>query len=349
MATDSSTGYRYQPVFEPKGDVTDVAEGTAGPLKYCWRPEVKLVVNVALATGRALLLQGEPGVGKTVVAEAVAQELGWRFYRHTISSRTEAQDLTWKLDYVRRLADAQAGSPKGESAYLIPGQFWWAFDPGSAARQGGPRDSAPTLADPFQVNQTRSLQGAVVLIDEIDKADPAVANDLLETVGAGRFTIDGIAQPISVEWTGGGAPRADGAPSDLRQKGGLLIVFTSNSERDLPEAFLRRCIVERMVWPSPDDPENRVPFELDLRRIAQQNWARLGDGEPASAESPDAEKLIKELIAAIWAQRDEHKRAERRPPGLAELLDAIRACRELGVRPGDDRWEILSRVVWRKG
>ena len=275
MSADVDSSANYRAIFAPEGDIT--VFGGEDPLAYCWSESIKLVVNVAMATGRALLLQGEPGVGKSVVAEAVAEVMGWRFYSHTVSSRTEAQDLTWKFDYVRRLGDAQAKIARDECAYLIPGPFWWAFDIDSAERQGGPKSSPPCLPDPSQKNRGRRRDGAVVLIDEIDKADPAVANDLLETVGSGRFDVNGVTTPFPVEWRGERIQTMDDRSDDAK-RGGLLMVFTSNNERDLPEAFLRRCIVETMTWPKRDVGEEKVAFDRFLHTDCPSELGQIGYG-----------------------------------------------------------------------
>ena len=90
-----------------------------------------LAVEVALTTGRPLLLRGEPGTGKSSLAAYVARRLGWRYYEYVVTSTSTATDLLWRFDAVRRLADAQANerpSMKPESEYVSPGVFWWALD-----------------------------------------------------------------------------------------------------------------------------------------------------------------------------------------------------------------------------
>ena len=133
---------------------------------------IVLAVNVAMSIRRPLLIYGPPGCGKSSLAPNVARILRRRYYEEVISSRTEAQDLLWIFDAVRRLRDAQANRELGgDSAYTEPGAIWWAFDRRSALEQGGTeqaQDPAVDLKAP-----------AVVLLDEIDKADPDLPNNLL--------------------------------------------------------------------------------------------------------------------------------------------------------------------------
>ena len=103
--------------------------------------QLRLAVDVALATGRPLLLRGEPGSGKSSLAAFLARNLSWRYYEHVVSSRTTAQDLLWSFDSMRRLADASRARA-GESAdlddagYTEPGVMWWALDRKSALTRG---------------------------------------------------------------------------------------------------------------------------------------------------------------------------------------------------------------------
>jgi MoxR-like ATPase len=352
MASKSESSAQYKKIFDP-GPTTPVPDDSRVPMVYCWKAETVLAVNVALATRRALLIKGEPGVGKSSVAEAVAAALNWRFYRHTVTSRTEASDLTWRVDFVRRLADAQmSGLAKRPDAtlpddykYLVPGTFWWAFDPASARDKTPKMQATTAMADPFEENAKRMANGAVVLVDEIDKADPAVANDLLDTIGLSRFRVDGVNNPFDVQWSFGATRENDG-----RESGGLLVIFTSNDERDLPDAFLRRCVVMELGWPKLNgkDSEARVEFDRFLFEIAAQNWKRISAAAPVDSASTEAIELVTKLIEAIWLQRRAHQDQGVRPPGLAEFLDAIAACRELAVLPNTEGWNVIERLVWQK-
>jgi MoxR-like ATPase len=297
-------------------------------LVYVLTPEIELAVDVALATGRPLLLRGEPGSGKSSLAAFIAQDRAWRYYEHVVTSRTQARDLLWAFDTVRRLADAQTrppGTSLNDSDYIEPGVLWWAFAPQSARRRGAPPGdarAAPAAAEPGGgVNAGRSQDHAVVLIDEIDKADPDLPNGLLVPLASNEFLVTETRELIRKE-----APENTLDPRFGRH----LIVITTNEERELPNAFLRRCIVTWLPHPS----------AARLAEIARAHLASWADG--MSAED---EQLAEDLAHRVEASRAEAARLNVRPPSTAEYLDAVRACRTLGIVPGSDRWDQLRDLA----
>src|SRR5437588_8313639 len=151
----------------PKSTFGDRRDGRI----YIYDAETELAVNLALAADRPLLVRGPSGSGKSSLAQSVAFIKGWRYYEAVISSRSQAEDLLWRFDAVRRLSDAldAARDVSARSRYLEPGVLWWAFDRESARQQTGAADPTPWPA-------SASNSRAVVLIDEIDKADPDVPN-----------------------------------------------------------------------------------------------------------------------------------------------------------------------------
>lgn len=273
---------------------------------YVYDDQITLAVNVALATGRPLLISGEPGTGKSSLARDVASKLQWRFYSKTISSRTQARDLLWTFDTVRRLSDAQVeGGVRHPSAYVEPGVLWWAFDSALAERRGLTEEKISELGTTGKqfdraayptINS--SSPRAVVLLDEIDKADPDVPNDLLEPLGSFRFRV--IEGELDV---------------DVRAAQAPLVFITTNDERDLPKAFVRRCVHLEIQPPTPQDDR--------LLRIAERHF-------------PNGDAALHKRVAEEYFRLREV--AKGRKPSTAEYLDALSACRELDLTPDTPAW-----------
>lgn len=293
---------------------------------HIFDPRSIQAVNAALAAGRPLLIRGEPGVGKTQLAEAVAIALERAFYPFTVDSRTEARDVLWRFDAVLRLAQAQLYAtlrrrPRTVEAdlavhkFVRPGPLWWAFDTASAQAAHG-HDSTPLQQ---YANATRHPNGWVVLIDEIDKGESDVPNGLLEALGAGQFTPLGHETPV----------RSSGVPP--------LILITTNEERVLPEAFVRRCLVLPLALPG--DETGLTDYLL------ARGEAHFG------AQTTDA--VLAEAARQLIRDRQAAARAQLRPlPGLAEYLDLVRAVIKLAP-PGDharqqDLLDELALYVLRK-
>ena len=275
-----------------------------------------LAVNTAWAAERPLLVRGEPGVGKTQLAEAVAKQTNRKFIPFVVNSKTEASDLLWRFDAVKRLADAQLFGAIGrelfgdadenseadrvhtirnrvnhelaEGQYIKPGPLWWAFDWHSAQRQ----NEISQANSPYPGSIGDPANGCVVLIDEIDKAETDVPNGLLAALGDTQFQPFGIDKPVRV--------------GDTRP----LVVITTNEERSLPDAFLRRCIVHFIDLP--DSTEEELSEHLVAR--GQQHFPKAD------------EKVLLEVAKQLYQDRVAAKRQQLKPyPGQAEYIDLVRA------------------------
>src|SRR6476646_9206647 len=169
-------------------------EGTS---EYVATPDLKVAVNAAATLRRPLLVKGEPGTGKTVLAEEIAKALGAPLITWSIKSSTKAAQGLYDYDAVARLRDGQLGDPRVHdiSNYIRPGKLWEAF-------------TSPALP--------------VLLIDEIDKADIEFPNDLLQELDRMAFDVYETGETVAA-------------------KERPIVVITSNNEKELPDAFLRRC------------------------------------------------------------------------------------------------------------
>jgi MoxR-like ATPase len=271
----------YRKLFDPKQPSmgrllpSETVADRAPPQTFLFDDALVLAINIARATRRPLLLRGASGVGKTSVARAVAWHQGWSYVQIVVTSRTLARDFLYQIDDLKRLQDAYAQRPIDDmQRYVVPGPLFWAFDPGYARSVLAATGRDTLIPSGVEANAANT----VVLIDEIDKADPDVPNNLLEPIGRLSFEVAELGHPVT-------AP-ANRVP---------LVVLTTNEERDLPAAFLRRCIDHRI---NPPDNER-------LRLIGQEHFGSNFDH--------DHHELVVKL----------------RPGSAAEYLDALWACRRL--------------------
>ena len=296
----------YTPLFKPDPE----AVRTDGGVAYLYEPGIELAVNVALATGRPLLLRGVPGSGKSTLASDVAWRRGWRYEPSVVTSRTQAQDLQWRFDAVRRLADAygaeaaraRAGDPAN---YLDPGVLWLAFEPNVAAL--GAADRAARLrADP----SAEKPKDVVVLLDEIDKADPDVPNDLLMLLDQGWFEVAEVGRKVK-----------------RHPQMGMLMVITTNGERDLPAAFVRRCVAYDIP------PMSRAW----MKKIVHRHHPGFDD------------ELLDAILTLLGELQKRAEDAKVRAPSVAEVIDAVRACVRTDIREASDpQWEkVATAALWK--
>jgi MoxR-like ATPase len=286
--------------YKTNRDSDTVAFGERGEGKvYVWDEKTVFAIQVAQTTRRPLLLRGPAGSGKSSLAPFVANTLGLPFYPFSVNARTQARDMMWEFDALGRLNDANV-SQSDEAAkrrvserhnYLNPGMLWWAFDPASARYRGLASLDALAVGEAKDPSGVGNGDGAVVLIDEIDKADPDVPNNLLEALGSRQFT---------VQETG----------TTIKDKRSPLVIITTNEERELPRAFLRRCVVLHLKEKS----------AAELASIAQQHFAQDRGG------------LYQSVADSLVQLRKESITLGHRPPSTAEYLDAIDACIKLDIQ-----------------
>ena len=214
----------YTPIsFHLNDDVMRQETRFEGSQSYVTTGDLKLAVNAALALQRPLLIKGEPGTGKTMLAEEVAAALNMPLLQWHIKSTTKAQQGLYEYDAVSRLRDSQLGDERVRTIdnYIVKGILWQAF---AADRQ------------------------VVLLIDEIDKADIEFPNDLLRELDRMEFYVYETREMV----------KARHRP---------LVIITSNNEKELPDAFLRRCFFHYIKFPDRDTMEQIVAVHFpDLKR-----------------------------------------------------------------------------------
>lgn len=330
------------------------AHGSWPKTKHHFDKTSVIAVNAAIAAERPLLLRGEPGIGKSQLARAVAESLKVPFRPFVVDERTERDDLLYTFDAVARLAQAQVSaivakentksektgsdnkpnwrSELAERNYFQPGVLWWAFD------WGGANDQADRYAKHLQwieadheAEEDRKDQGwsptpddicgPVVLIDEIDKADPSVPNGLLECLGNTGFRTAQLGKSISL---------AKGMKPPL-------VIITTNEDRDLPAAFLRRCLVLQMPFPK---RRNAVPKEQDPK---EQDPVRFLIDQRARAmwKPEEISDAVCETVANRLLDEREHSQREGTAiPGAAEFLDILRILGRF--KPRDEKGQLLA-------
>jgi MoxR-like ATPase len=223
-----------------------------GSSKYVATPDLKLAVNAAVTLQRPLLIKGEPGTGKTMLAEEVAAALDMPLLQWHIKSTTKAQQGLYEYDAVSRLRDSQLGDEKVHDIahYIVKGVLWQAFEA-----------EVPT----------------VVLIDEIDKADIEFPNDLLRELDRMEFYCYETRQLV----------RARHRP---------IVFITSNNEKELPDAFLRRCFFHYIKFPDRETMQKIVDvhypgIKKDLLREALEVFFELRE-IPGLKKKPSTSELI---------------------------------------------------------
>lgn len=234
-----------------------------GTDQYIASEELQDIVNVAIALERPLLVKGEPGTGKTLLAANIAQALRKPFFRWNIKSTTKAQEGLYIYDTVQRLNDARFGDGDVSDIkrYIKLGKLGEAFV---------------------------SHEQAVLLIDEIDKADLEFPNDLLAELDEMEFYIPETRETI-------------------KAKHRPIVVITSNSEKELPDAFLRRCVFHYIAFPDPALMEKIVAVHF-----------------------PDlCKNLMKRCLDLFYALRE--LEGLKKKPSTSELIDWLAVLQKAGV------------------
>lgn len=248
-----------------------------GTDNYVATEDLMMAVNAAVVLGRPLLVKGEPGTGKTQLAEEVARALDRPLYRWHIKSTTKAQQGLYEYDAVSRLRDSQLGDAKVHDIgnYIVKGRLWEAFE---------------------------SEVQPVLLVDEIDKADIEFPNDLLHELDRMEFFVYETRQWVKA-----------------RQR--PIIVITSNNEKELPDAFLRRCFFHYI----------RFPDHATMERIVAVHYPTL------------KRELLAEALTTFYRIRD--MAGLKKKPSTSELLDWIKLLLAEDIPPEALRENDMKKAI----
>jgi len=249
----------------------------SGTDRYVATDDLMMAVNAAIALARPLLIKGEPGTGKTQLAQEIAHALGRPLYEWHIKSTSKAQQGLYEYDAVSRLRDSQLGEERVHDIrnYIVKGRLWEAFE---------------------------SAVQPVLLIDEIDKADIEFPNDLLRELDRMEFYVHETRELVTARHR-------------------PIIIITSNNEKELPDAFLRRCFFHYI----------RFPDEATMRAIVAVHYPRL------------KQELLAEALAVFFEVRATPGLKKR--PSTSELLDWIKLLLAEDIPPEALRGTDTRKVI----
>ena len=248
-----------------------------GTDNYIATEDLRIAVNAALTLERPLLIKGEPGTGKTVLAEEVSKALDMELITWHVKSTTKAQQGLYEYDAITRLRDSQLGDERVKDVknYINKGKLWEAFD------------------------QDKRV---VLLIDEIDKADIEFPNDLLQELDRMEFYVYETGETI----------KAEQRP---------LVIITSNNEKELPDAFLRRCFFHYISFPDADT----------MSQIVNVHY-------------PDIkERLVKNALSSFYEVRDVP--GLKKKPSTSELLDWLKLLMNEDIDPETLREQDAGKMI----
>ena len=248
-----------------------------GTENYIATEDLRIAVNAALTLQRPLLIKGEPGTGKTVLAEEVSKALNMKLITWHVKSTTKAQQGLYEYDAITRLRDSQLGDERVKDVknYINKGKLWEAFE---------------------------QDERAVLLIDEIDKADIEFPNDLLQELDRMEFYVYETGETI----------KAAQRP---------LVIITSNNEKELPDAFLRRCFFHYISFPDADT----------MKEIVDVHYPDIKD------------RLVKNALASFYEVRDVP--GLKKKPSTSELLDWLKLLMNEDMDPETLRQQDAGKLI----
>ena len=266
-------------------------------------------IQAAYFSGRPLLVRGGAGLGKSQLAQAIASYFDWGLISTVIHYNTSIDELLYSIDHVKRLDDANLKDEKVDTMeqYLQPGKIWQAIAPDS-------------LSD-FKKNKPHNKSGSVLLIDEIDKADSTLPNALLEVLANSSLSIPYINEAISAS-----------------EQHPFMVIITSNDERLLPQAFLRRCAVLDLQLP--DNREEAIEWLLEI--LNAHYFDQSVKAELMDIAIEVANQVIDYRTRVLQGNSGDYL------PGTSEFLDTIKSLVLFPVAERSDKLKELSEHLIEK-
>lgn len=311
---------------------TKITNDVGTKVHHLFEPKVITAINAAIAVNRPLLIWGETGIGKSQLAKAVAKELKRVFIPYVCDVHTESRDLLWHFDAVSRLAEAQIqgslsqeerdkryqdqeSDPLAIEKFIVPQALWWALNWDSAEKMSN--KTLPKIDEGCSKDN-----GTVVLIDEIDKVNADVPNGLLEALGNGRFHPQGME---AIEADKGATPP--------------LVIVATNGERNLPDAFIRRCLSLHLDFPSSEEEQRDF-----LIKRGKENFPTFAD-ETIETEQGATISLLEQAANFLIADRKAAKAQHLYPLcGQAEFFDLLRGIKSLHEQGYGEPTDLINEL-----
>ena len=315
----------------------DNGRATAKGLGYEFHGDLIAAVDVALGLGRPLLVAGEPGCGKTELGFAIARCLGLaQAHFYSVKSTAESRDLFYSYDAIGRFRDAQLAQfetlPGVAREMRDVGDYVEFQALGRAILDAHPRENiSHLLRGRFTYEHPGAPQRSVVIIDEIDKAPRDFPNDLLHEIEGLSFRVPEFARAAAAPDRPQAPETPDGASIDPAAR--PIIIVTSNEERQLPDAFLRRCVFYPIAFPDAATLHKIIANGLKRRRAPRR--AGEAQGRALEISAADRDLLIQNLTSL-------RVQPLQKPPGVSELIDAAAL---MATPAGDDAAPVKERLA----
>ncbi|KZN52568.1 AAA family ATPase [Pseudoalteromonas luteoviolacea] len=288
--------------------IRDDIKGWSGVTHFFDTKQVA-AIQAAYFANRPLLVRGDPGLGKSQMAPAIASWLNLHFNYASIHANTEIEDLLYKVDHIKRFSHGHGNHDDINIRHFIePGVVWQAIAPDTHLQECDSKECADT---------TEERDGSMLLIDEIDKADASLPNALLEVLNNKTISVTPVGQTL-----------------EQKSDNPLLVVITSNDEKALPDAFLRRCAILDLSLEQGEEGVNQLLNIVGVHYVDYEKKFAQGIVQRL------AEQLIK--LRGLCGEKNEYL------PGTSELLDILRVLDRYNHHEQPEQLKIIESFFLQK-